>query len=89
VNCAAIPASLWESTVFGHEKGAFTDARSDSPGLVAAAGNGTLFFDEIGEMPIDVQPKILRLLQERCYSRIGSQEIVSASCRLLFSNPST
>jgi transcriptional regulator with PAS, ATPase and Fis domain len=84
VNCAAIPATLWESVVFGHQRGAFTDAK-DQPGLVAQAGSGTLLFDEIGEMPLDVQPKILRLIQERSYSQIGSSKQVPVKCRLLFS----
>ena len=57
VNCAAIPATLWEDEIFGHIKGAFTDARADRPGRVAEAMDGILFFDEIGEMPLDMQGK--------------------------------
>ena len=84
VNCAAIPATLWESEIFGHKKGAFTDARNDREGLVAQAARGTLFFDEIGEMPLDVQPKILRLLQERRYQMVGGKAGHTAECRIVF-----
>lgn len=62
VNCAAVPAGLWETEIFGFEKGAFTDARSAHEGRVEQAAGGTLFFDEIGEMPLGMQPKMLRLL---------------------------
>jgi transcriptional regulator with PAS, ATPase and Fis domain len=88
VNCAAIPAALWESVVFGHERGAFTDAKERRTGLVADASGGALFFDEIGEMPIEVQPKILRLIQEKQYSRVGSTRVLPVECRLLFSTHS-
>jgi DNA-binding NtrC family response regulator len=88
VNCAAIPATLWESVVFGHERGSFTDAKERRMGLVADASCGVLFFDEIGEMPIDVQPKILRLIQEKQYSRVGSSRVLPADCRLVFSTHS-
>ena len=84
VNCAAIPDTLWESELFGHVKGTFTDARTDREGLVSAARKGTLFFDEIGEMPASVQPKILRLIQERRFVPLGARKELTASCRLVF-----
>ena len=84
VNCAAIPATLWESQIFGHTRGAFTDAKSDQPGVIAEAGEGTLFFDEIGEMPLEIQPKILRFIQERKYKPIGGRNEIPVRCRLLF-----
>ena len=84
VNCAAVPAQLWEDDIFGHVRGAFTDARSDRAGKVEEAGEGTLFFDEIGEMPLEMQAKMLRLLQERIYARIGSGQQREAKCRFIF-----
>lgn len=84
VNCAAIPPTLWEADIFGHVRGAFTDARETRTGKIAEAGRGTLFFDEIGEMPLEMQAKMLRLLQERVYSPIGSNESRSAECRFVF-----
>lgn len=84
VNCAAIPGNLWESEIFGHVKGAFTDAKSDHPGKIEQAAGGTLFFDEIGEMPLEVQPKLLRLLQERKFQRVGGDKLLSAECRFIF-----
>ncbi|EQA38471.1 sigma-54 interaction domain protein [Leptospira inadai serovar Lyme str. 10] len=84
INCAAVPVNLWESQIFGHSKGAFTDAKSDYAGLVTEAKGGTLFFDEIGEMPIEIQPKILRLLQERKYKNVGGRMELNAECRIIF-----
>ncbi|MDF3821941.1 sigma 54-interacting transcriptional regulator [Leptospira sp. 96542] len=84
LNCAALPANLWEDEVFGHVKGAFTDAKNERAGAVEKAGKGTLFFDEIGEMPLAMQAKMLRLLQERQYSPIGSSKILKAECRFIF-----
>lgn len=84
INCAAVPANLWESQIFGYVKGAFTDAKSDYAGLVAEANGGTLFFDEVGEMPIEIQPKILRLLQERKYKQVGGRSELKAECRAIF-----
>ncbi|MBI3395045.1 MAG: sigma 54-interacting transcriptional regulator [Spirochaetia bacterium] len=86
INCAALPASLWESEVFGSMKGAFTDSKQDRVGLVGAAAGGSLFFDEIGEMPLDMQAKLLRLLQENQYYRLGSKKVEVASCRFLFAS---
>lgn len=84
INCAAVPAGLWETEIFGFEKGAFTDARSAHAGRVEQARGGTLFFDEIGEMPLEMQPKLLRLLQERKFQRVGGRKNIGADCRFVF-----
>ena len=83
VDCAAIPANLMESELFGHERGAFTGAAARRKGLVEAADGGTFFLDEIGEMSSDVQVKLLRLLQEREFRRVGGTDILSADLRVV------
>ncbi len=83
VNCAAIPESLIESELFGHEKGAFTGASSTRQGLVEAANNSTLFLDEIGELPLEAQARLLRVLQEGEIRRIGSVHTRKVDVRLL------
>lgn len=83
VNCGAIPETLLESELFGHVRGAFTGAVATRKGRVAMAEGGTLFLDEIGELPLNLQVKILRLLQERTYEPVGSAESVTASFRLI------
>ncbi|WP_437924633.1 sigma-54 factor interaction domain-containing protein [Sorangium sp. So ce291] len=82
-NCGAIPKGLEESTLFGHERGAFTHAHQAADGIVKAADGGTLFLDEIGELPLAVQVKLLTLLQEHAYRRVGSVDDLHASFRLI------
>jgi DNA-binding NtrC family response regulator len=84
VSCIAIPSSLMESELFGYAKGAFTGANEDKSGLFPAADNGTLFLDEIGEMPMEMQVKLLRVLEEGSVRPLGALEPVSADVRLIF-----
>jgi sigma-54 specific flagellar transcriptional regulator A len=83
VNCGAIPAELLESELFGHEKGAFTGAISSRPGRFELAEGGTLFLDEIGDMPLNMQVKILRVLQEHTFERVGSNKTMKADVRII------
>ncbi|WP_286220216.1 sigma-54 dependent transcriptional regulator [Marinobacter apostichopi] len=83
VNCGAIPAELLESELFGHEKGAFTGAITARVGRFEMAEGGTLFLDEIGDMPLNMQVKILRVLQERTFERVGSNRTLSADVRII------
>ena len=84
INCAAIPSELIESELFGHEKGSFTGADRARPGRFEQAKNGTLFLDEIGDMPLDLQSKLLRVLEDKTYQRIGGQNSLEVSARLVF-----
>ena len=83
VNCAAIPANLLESELFGHEKGAFTGAVASKPGLFELAHGGTLFLDEVATLPIDLQPKLLRALESRQIRRVGGQQSRQVDVRLI------
>ena len=85
LNCAAIPAELLESELFGHEKGAFTGATKFKPGKFDMANGGTIFLDEIGDMPIGLQAKILRVLQEREFYRVGGSHTIKVDVRIIAS----
>ncbi|MFN8580944.1 MAG: sigma-54 dependent transcriptional regulator [Gemmatimonadaceae bacterium] len=83
VNCAALPDHLLESELFGHEKGAFTDASAAKPGLFELANGGTLFLDEIGHLPLQLQGKLLRALEERAVRRVGGTRTIQVDLRLI------
>src|SRR5262249_988901 len=83
LNCAAIPEQLLESELFGHEKGAFTGADRRRIGKFEQVSSGTLFLDEVGDMPLTLQAKVLRLLQEQSFERVGGNETVRTDVRLI------
>ena len=83
INCAAIPSELLESELFGHERGAFTDARAQKPGLMELADGGTLFLDEIGEMSPMLQVKLLRVLERRTFKRVGGTKDITVNLRVI------
>lgn len=83
INCGAIPPELLESELFGHEKGAFTGAISSRKGRFEMADGGTLFLDEIGDMPVPMQVKLLRVLQERCFERVGGNATIKTNVRII------
>ena len=83
VNCAALPDTLFESEIFGYEKGAFTGAHDRKPGRLELANNGTLFLDEIGDMSLIAQAKLLRVLEERRFERLGGQKSIAVDFRLI------
>ena len=83
VNTTAVTDTLFESELFGHVKGSYTGAYCDREGLVASAGVGTLFLDEIGDMPVELQAKILRLIQFGTYRNVGGDKIHTAKCRIV------
>src|SRR5205823_12622717 len=83
LNCAAIPENLLESELFGHEKGAFTGADRRRIGKFEQVSGGTIFLDEIGDMPLALQAKILRLLQEQAFERVGGNETVRTDVRVI------
>lgn len=83
MNCAAIPGPLLESELFGHERGAFTGACSQTKGRFQLAHLGTLFLDEIGDLPLELQPKLLRALQEQEFERLGSSQTIHVDVRVV------
>lgn len=83
MNCAAIPSGLLESDLFGHEKGAFTGASAQRQGRFELADNSTLFLDEVGDIPLELQPKLLRVLQEREIERLGGNKVIPVDVRLI------
>ncbi|MCM8771696.1 MAG: sigma-54 dependent transcriptional regulator [Candidatus Omnitrophica bacterium] len=83
IHCAAIPETLFESEIFGYEKGAFTNAFKSKKGKIEIAGSGTLFFDEVGEIPLSIQVKLLRFLEEKKFSPLGSNELIESNARVI------
>ena len=83
LNCSAVPRDLLESELFGHERGAFTGAHEQRAGVFEVANGGTLFLDEIGDMPLELQAKLLRVLQERELTRIGGREVIKVDARII------
>ncbi|WP_044618429.1 sigma-54 interaction domain-containing protein [Gynuella sunshinyii] len=83
VNCAALSGELMASELFGHKKGAFTGATHDRRGLLELTNGGSLFLDEIAEMPLDIQARLLRVLQDRCFTPLGSSQLMTTDIRLI------
>lgn len=83
INCAAVPSTLLESELFGHEKGAFTDAKTSKKGLFELADGGTVFLDEIGDMEVGMQAKLLRFLEDRTFRRIGGGKVIPVDVRII------
>ena len=83
VNCGAIPRDLLESELFGYEKGAFTGAVRERAGLMEMSAGGTLFLDEIGDMPLDMQVKLLRMIEERTFTRVGGSKVIAVDVRFI------
>ena len=83
LNCAAIPGPLLESEIFGHERGAFTGACTQTKGRFQMADGGTLFLDEVGDLPLELQPKLLRALQEQEFERLGSGQTIRVNVRVV------
>ena len=83
VNCAGLPASLIESELFGHEKGAFTGAATKRIGRFELANGATIFLDEVGELPLELQAKLLRVLQEGEFERLGSSKTIKVNTRVI------
>jgi DNA-binding NtrC family response regulator len=83
INCASLSATFFESELFGHEKGAFTDARQAKRGLIEVAGRGSLFLDEVAEMALEVQPKLLKVIEERTFRRLGGTAELRSDARLI------
>ncbi|MEE8189972.1 MAG: sigma-54 factor interaction domain-containing protein, partial [Candidatus Scalindua sediminis] len=83
MNCAAIPESLLESELLGHEKGAFTGATQQRIGKLELANNGSLFLDEISEMPLTIQSKILRVIEEQVFERVGGNSVIETNVRII------
>ena len=83
INCAAVPATLLESELFGHEKGAFTDAKATKKGLFELADGGSVFLDEIGDMEMGMQAKLLRFLEDRTFRRIGGSKVTTVDVRII------
>ena len=83
INCAAIPENLLESELFGHEKGAYTDAGKRRKGIFEMAEGGTVFLDEIGDMPLAMQSKVLKVIETRRFRRLGSEEDVQTDVRII------
>ncbi len=83
MNCAAMPAGLLESDLFGHERGAFTGASAQRIGRFELADKSSLFLDEVGDMPLELQPKLLRVLQEQEFERLGSNKLIQTDVRLI------